>query len=256
MRFWRRNHVVTNESLGITQATSQAHSQSHLGNWITAFASAVALIFSAISLYHSVLKQPELQFYVSPVVHYARDPEGNVEVFAIPLTIANHGARDGTVLSIDLTAKSVAGGKTKEFYSAYVVDGSYFVKPARFNTETRTYERVNRPKAPFAPISVPGRGNYSGTILFYRKVTSKDKIINEKGEFSLTLSLNTRLDQSLGIMDSLLQTRTKPITFKARLNFFSLNLLLVGGTHRLFNVDWSVPVAETEVRRRNKAIEN
>ena len=50
-----------------------------------------------------MLKQPELGVHVSPVVHYTRDANGNFEVFAIPLTIANHGARDGTVLDIDLT---------------------------------------------------------------------------------------------------------------------------------------------------------
>ncbi|KUO54115.1 MAG: hypothetical protein APF80_14860 [Alphaproteobacteria bacterium BRH_c36] len=61
------------------------------------------MVFSAKSLYHSVLKQPELGVHVSPVVHYTRDANGNFEVFAIPLTIANHGARDGTVLDIDLT---------------------------------------------------------------------------------------------------------------------------------------------------------
>jgi len=251
MSFFRRNQVVTNETNEIAQAASHAHTPSHLGNWITALASAVALIFSAVSLYHSVLKQPELQFYVSPVVHYTRDTEGNYEVFAIPLTIANHGARDGTVLSIDLAAQNSDAKSPDAFYSAYVVDGSYFVKPARFNRETRTRERVDRPKKPFAPISVPGRSSYSGTILFYKKSAKREKVVHAKGDFKLTLSLNTRLDKSLGILDALLQTSTKPITFTTRLNYFSENRLLTGGTHRLYNIDWQAPVAETITKRRH-----
>jgi len=247
MTWLKTRKTVANDINDIAQ--SAAHTDphpSHFGTWITALASAVALIFSAVSLYHSVLKQPELQFYVSPVVHYGRDANGNFEVFAIPVTIANHGARDGTVLSIDLKAQAAGGKDNKEFYSAYTVDGSYFVKPARYNRQSSSFERVDRPKQPFAPISVPGRGNYSGTILFYTKAKSVPKIISGKGEYTLTLALNTRLDQSLGFIDGLLQTTTKPVTFTSRLKSFELNRLLKGGTHRLYNIDWSVPVAETQ----------
>lgn len=250
--FKRQTHVTHEVNEIANQTTHHAPAASHLGAWVTALASAVALIFSAISLYHSVLKQPELQFYVSPVVHYTRDPEGNYEVFAVPITVANHGARDGTVLSIDFAARALSGDHTepKQFYSAYMVDGSYFVKPARFNRDTRSFERVDRPKKPFAPISVPGRGSYSGTILFYTKGSTKPKVVAQKGEFDLTLSLNTRLDNSLGFLDWLMHTTTKPISFTARLDYFRESNLLIGGTHRLFNTKWTVPVAKTESTRR------
>lgn len=219
-----------------------------MGGLITGIASAVALVFSAISLYHSVLKQPELHFYVSPVVHYTRDANGNYEVFAIPLTIANQGARDGTVLDLELTATSTSGGESKTFYSAYVVDGDFFVPPAGFDRQKKQFVRVNRPKTPFAPISVTGRGNYSGTILFYTKGKSFPKIVADKGEYNLKISLNTRMDQSLGWIDELVRSTTKPIEFVAKLPYFSESELLRGGTHRLNNVDWSTPVAETQTK--------
>jgi hypothetical protein len=66
--------------------------EASFGGVMTGVASSVALVLSAISLYHSVLKQPELEAHMSQVVHYTRDSGGNDEVFAIPPTIANHGA--------------------------------------------------------------------------------------------------------------------------------------------------------------------
>ena len=62
------------------------------GGVMTGVATSVALVLSAISLYHSVLKQPELEAHMSQVVHYTRDSGGNDDVFAIPPTIAIHGA--------------------------------------------------------------------------------------------------------------------------------------------------------------------
>ena len=42
------------------------------------------------------MKTADLEVYVPPVIHYARDQGGDVEQFAIPLTIVNSGARTGT----------------------------------------------------------------------------------------------------------------------------------------------------------------
>lgn len=252
LMFGRRDlkKIVTAETNEIAQnAAASGGLGDGIGSTMTAIASAVALIFSAISLYHSVLKQPELHFYVSPVIHYTRDANGNYEVFAIPITIANQGAREGVVLSIDLVAEGSGGETPKKFYSAYAVDGDFFVPPASFNTQSKRFDRVNRPKTPFAPISVAGRGNYSGTILFYTKGKAFPKVVHEKGEYKLKLSLETRLDDSLGPLDRMMRTRTQPVEFTARLAYYSESELLRGGTHRMNNVAWSSVVAGTESDR-------
>ncbi|MEO1207039.1 MAG: hypothetical protein AAFV45_11975 [Pseudomonadota bacterium] len=212
-----------------------------VGGWagvLTGVASTVALIFSAISLYHSVLKQPELQFHVPPVVHYTRDASGNYEVFAIPMTVSNHGARDGTVLDVELIATSAGGAETKTFYSAYQVDGTFFVKPGAFDREKRRFERVARPKQPFAPISVAGRSSYSGTLLFYTKDKPFPKIVSGSGVFDLTLRLNTRLDDSLGAVDALLANPPVPVNKRVKLGFFSEQNAKQGTTYRMIDVDW------------------
>ena len=78
----RTTNVVTEETAEIAQnaaaaaAAPQRSGGSSSGSVMTGLASVLALVFSAISLYHSVLKQPELQAQMSQVVHYTRDSGG------------------------------------------------------------------------------------------------------------------------------------------------------------------------------------
>ena len=53
---------------------------------ITALASFIALIFSGISLYQTVLKRAEIRVFVPETVSYTRDPNGSFEVLAVPVT--------------------------------------------------------------------------------------------------------------------------------------------------------------------------
>lgn len=237
----RMRKSLTDENNDIAQNTATGSSGGTFAGIVTGLASAVALVFSAVSLYHSVLKQPELQFYVSPVVHYTRDPGENYEVFAIPLTIANHGARDGAVLDMELAVTARNGGETKRFYSAYRVDGDFFVPPGGYDRQAKRFERVDRPKEPFAPISIAGRSNYSATLLFYTKGKAFPKIVSEAGEYDLTLSLDTRLDKSLGILDDLTRIEPQPVQLRVRLPYFSDSEVRRGGTLRMLNVAWSPP---------------
>jgi hypothetical protein len=222
------------------------HNSAGHGGRITALASAVAILFSGFSLWETSLKQPQLTMYISPVVHYARDPNGDYEVFAIPLTVANQGARDGAILSFEMEAKQRGNAATKTFYSAYTVDGRFFVKPGSYNIQARRFDRVDRPKTPFAPVAVPGRGTYTGTILFYAKGKSFPKIVSEKGTFELTVHVNAELDESLGVLDRMWRKEIAPVTLNVALPYFSKNHLLVGGTHRLKSIAWSPPAAEGE----------
>jgi hypothetical protein len=246
----RTTSIVTEETAEIAQHAAAAAAPhrsggASFGGAMTGLASAVALVFSAISLYHSVLKQPELEAHMSQVVHYTRDTGGAEEVFAIPLTIANHGARDGTVLDLELKVTPAQGGESKVFYSAFMVDGDYFVPPGRFDPQARRFERVDRPKQPFAPIAVPGRDSYSGTLLFYRKGKAFPKVVSAKGDYRLELALNTRLDQSLGAVDALLAKELVPIELVVRLPYFSESKVRQGGTHSLKSVAWSINEPQT-----------
>lgn len=239
----RRVDAVSQETNEIAQNTSMAGGGrsfgTSIGGALTGLASVVALMFSAVSLYHSVLKQPELEAHVSQVVHYTRDSGGDEEVFAIPLTIANHGARDGTVLDLELEVSTANGESSKVFYSAYAVDGAYFVPPPRFNVQERRFERVDRPKTPFAPIAVAGRSSYSGTLLFYRKGEAFPKIVTDKGDFKLRLKMNTQLDRSLGVLDQMLAKDVSPIEFVVNLPYFSNQTVDRGGSHVLKDVEWA-----------------
>lgn len=245
----RSSETVRRETTEIAQVTAAAAGASSLGGMTTAAASAVALVFSAISLYHSVLKQPELDVHLSQVVHYTRDANGNFEVFAVPLTIANHGARDGTVTGLELKVSRIGAEGSEEpkaFYSAYSVDGSFFVPPGRFDFQAKRFERVDRPKEPFAPIAVPGRGSFSGTLLFYTKGSAFPKVVSEAGEYELELTLNSRLDQSLGVLDEMLTKPQQPARLQVKLGHFSESELLKGGTHRMTNTEWAKTHASPE----------
>ena len=122
-------------------------------SWMTTAVSGAALLASGVSLWESTLKQPDLKLYVTDNLSYTRDPWGGYEVIAIPLTISNGGARDGAVIALALEVKGPGG--TETFASAYTVDASYF------GSGDDVAARKRRPKLPFAPLSIAGRGAYT-----------------------------------------------------------------------------------------------
>jgi hypothetical protein len=134
------------------------------GGRIAAVISAVALIFSAYSLWETSLKQADVSVYVTGVVSYGRDtsdstdvqPLGGFEVLAIPITIANGGARDAPVLALQLEVNNRKTGLTARFEATYTADAAYFA-----NTGAK------RPKTPFSALVIAGRSAWTGTVLFY-----------------------------------------------------------------------------------------
>jgi len=143
-------------------SVSAAHSAG--GSLLTTTISALALTFSGFSLWETSLKQADLGVYVTGVVSYVRDttadeyiePPGGFEVLAVPVTIANGGARDGTVLSLQLDVKNPKTGLTARFESTYTADATYFVADA-----------AKRPRTPFSALVIAGRSSWTGTVLFY-----------------------------------------------------------------------------------------
>jgi hypothetical protein len=124
----------------------------------------LALVFSGFSLWETSLKQAELTVYATGVVTYERDltaddyirPSGGFEVFAVPITIANSGARDAAVLSLQLDVNNPKTGLAARFEATYTADSAYFANTA-----------AKRPKTPFSALVIAGRSAWTNTVLFY-----------------------------------------------------------------------------------------
>jgi len=114
---------------------------------ITAVASALALLFSAYSLYETSVRRADLRAFVPPVIAYSQPNNNSFEVFEIPVTVMNIGARAGTVLSMDLEVENPRTKTRRKFYSSDF--GRWTTDNARSGTAFRAY----------APISVPGKAS-------------------------------------------------------------------------------------------------
>jgi hypothetical protein len=179
------------------------------GGRVASLLSALALGFSGLSFYESVLKTASLEVYVPPVIHYARDQGGDVELFAIPLTIVNSGARTGTALTMELDVESLrpdAPVKTKRYYSAYI--GEHPQKDDETNHS-------------FAPLSLAGRTTYSDTVRFYPVGNPLPALVDDAGDYRFTLKLTTAVPARPGLLDGLLRQEIPPISFERTLPWFS-----------------------------------
>ncbi|HEX2843227.1 hypothetical protein [Hyphomicrobium sp.] len=179
------------------------------GGRIASVLSALALAFSGLSFYESVLKTAALEVYVPPVIHYARDQGGDVELFAIPITIVNSGARTGTALTMELTVENLradAPVKTKRYYSAFI--GEHSPKD----------DEVNRA---FAPLSLAGRATFSDTVRFYPEGNPLPVLVDDAGDYRFTLKLTTAVPAYPGILDGLLRREIPPIAFERTLPWIS-----------------------------------
>lgn len=207
------------------------------GNSFAIIISALALIVSSISLYYSVLKRPEFHIYIPKNLLYRQDTDGT-EIFVIPITVANHGSRDGAVVDFKMTV--MEGGKTKgktAVYSArYFADEDYFAGANTINKNTKQPEKRERPKSPFAPISVSGHTAYSNTILFYPADEDRNQLITQGGRYLITIEATTHFNKDLGVVDEWLQGEIKPISFEVELDKYDSEKLFYGNTLTLKRV--------------------
>lgn len=199
----------------LEQARSGAHS--HGGRFATII-SALALLFSGYSFYEAVMRAPELAVYVPPRIAYTDPdrPDSPFEVFIIPVTLANDGARAGTILSIDLTVKNVKSGDTKRFYSAQV--GTWGAQPVKA----------------YAPVSLPGRASNSQSVQFFPVAEEKLPRITdlEGGTFEFEIRLNTASKQ-IGV--PFLDLQTQPITFEMQMGKMDYRMFSRTGTMELWS---------------------
>jgi hypothetical protein len=174
-------------------------------NGIPILVSAMALIFSGISLYQTVIKQAHLQLFVPDTIAYTRDPNGGFEVFAVPITISNSGARDGIVSSIKLEARNTATGVR------HILGASYFAGPDYFTAKEDLTNNLRRPKTPFAPLSISGRGSSTATVLFYARKHQDQPLVPGQGQYELLLTAEARPVEALGFLDSLWSSGVAPL---------------------------------------------
>jgi hypothetical protein len=139
--------------------------------------SVVALCVSGFSLYESSLKAPDLSLYIAPRIDYVDPdrPEAVREVFILPLTIANDGARGATVMSIDLEVVDPRSNQVKRFQAARL--GSWGETPLK----------------PFAPVMLAGKAIYTQALQFEpRPGESVPRVLSlEPGRYRFVLSLTT-----------------------------------------------------------------
>ena len=196
------------------------------------FFSLVAMLVSAYSLWETSLKRSKLKVFVAPVIRYASPYQNtNFEVFAVPVTITNAGARAGTVMSIALEVTDPGKKISKRFYSANL--GQWGIEKAR-KDEFR----------PFAPIPLPGRTSHTETILFYARTDEKVmQIVQAAGRFQFTLTLDTALSEDFGFLDRLWRKPPEPLRFEMLLPELDHRAFTSGsGTVALHQKDWQSSV--------------
>jgi hypothetical protein len=185
------------------------------GGVVTAIISLLAVIFSAYSLYDTSVRRPDIRAFVPPVIRYS-SPENNsnFEVFEVPVTLVNLGAREGTVLSMDLKVVSPRTHNSKLFYSA------------DFGRWTMDNARAGNFRA-FSPMSVAGKASASETILFFsRDEEAVQQIAEDQGPYEFMLTLNTAFPHDLGVLDTLWLKPPPPVTFTMQMPEID---------HRVFN---------------------
>jgi hypothetical protein len=197
----------TNPPPGASEGTlSSVVVNSGYGGLHATILSAFALVLSAFSLYEASFKTADLETYVPPVIQYARDGGGDIEVFVVPITVTNSGARTGTVLSMELNVENLKTKQTKRYYSALL--GEHQVDD-------------NAPNRSFAPLSIAGHNTFSDTVRFYPVGNPLPHLADDAGDFRFTLNLITALPAKPDLIDRVLSKKPPPVAFERTLPWIS-----------------------------------
>jgi hypothetical protein len=215
--FGRRaaTHRMIETSDHMTRGAEATHGST--GGFLTAIASAIALLFSAYSVYETSLRKPELHVFVPPVIRYSTPYQNsNFEVFAIPVSLSNLGARAGTVVDMSLAVTNTRSKETKQFYAADI--GVWTMDAAR----AFAFQ-------PFAPMTLAGKSSNSQSILFYPLKDEKIQQITDQqgGTYRFKLTVRTAWPETLGPIDTLWSRQPPPLEFE---------MVMDEMDHRVFNV--------------------
>ena len=188
--------------------------------------SVVALGFSGYSFYETVVKQPELRLYQPPMVYMYR--EGFRDVFAIPITVSNDGARRGTVLSFDLEVTQRETGKSMKFQNL------------KFGETPNAGARL------YTPMTVAGRSSSSDVVLFY--ATATGSFVETTG--SVKLPLHFVLTMNMDTTGDWLAPKHPPVAdFDMSASYIqSLNQMEAGRPTELHDARWEQALPQAKAQ--------
>jgi hypothetical protein len=183
--------------------------------------SGVAVVVSGYSLWQTSLRQPQLRVYVPPLIRYASPYQNSIfEVFEVPLTIVNEGARTGSILSIGLEVSNRQRAVSKKFYSGGL--GSWSIGKVKGDG-----------LSPFTPLSLPGHASHSAVVLFYAREDSQVmQVTEDAGLYTFEMSLLTAHGKN-----------PQPLKFEMKLPYMDHRAFTVGsGTLALHHPQWKPSV--------------
>lgn len=210
------------------------------GGLVVAGISGVALLFSAVSLWESSLKSPDLRIFVPPLIYYSHPYNSNFEMVSIPITVINEGAQTGTALYFDLEVTDPRTKETKRFYSAEF--GVWSME----RTRARAYTG-------FSPISLQGHSSRSESVLFYTRGPDEkpEQIIRDVGTYQFKLTL-VEAEGSSGWFGGLWSSAPVSITFERTLPFYDARAFTEGTIH-MHSPDWTASSGSTVAPRPEPA---
>ena len=193
--------------------------------WLATAFSAAAVLASCVSVYVSTLQGAQLEVYLPPVFIYHMDGEG--ENFTIPISLANGGARGGTVVSMELEVHNPRTSTTMRFYSAYLGEHPRMQSAASVRQ--------------FTPMTILGHTVSSETVRFYPVTASPEarndqskRIVQGEGDYGFRLKLNTATPSEPSLLDRL-QGRTQPAPIAVQM---TLPVLDYRGLMQMRSKEW------------------
>ncbi len=219
MALFRRNKAdqFINEAVEQSRGATQASNAGRFATILSAF----ALLFSGYSFYETVIKSAEFSIYVAPRIAYTdpNSPDHPLEVFILPMTLANDGARTGTVLSIDLTVTNPRTGKSKKFYAANL--GTWGVQP----------------HTPFMPVALLGKDTWSKAVQFIPRREEKVKRILDMQASDYRFELRLATASSDGGLP-FLKNRIRPLKFAMQTGATDYRRFTRTGTQAMWSKDY------------------
>jgi hypothetical protein len=225
----RRQERSSEESVPVKTAVETAVREAR-GGWISMAFSGVAVLGSCVSVYFSTLQAAQIEVYLPPVFSYHMDGEG--ENFTIPISLANGGARSGTVVSMELEVHNPKTNATHRFYSAYLGEHPQMQRTANVRQ--------------FVPMTILGNSVHSDTVRFYpvtppppeaRSDASK-RLVQGEGDYTFRLKINTATPPEPSLLDWI-QGRTQPAPVTVQMN---LPVLDYRGLMQMRSKDWIAAV--------------
>ncbi len=219
MALFRRNKAdqFINEAVEQARGATEASNAGRFATILSAF----ALLFSGYSFYETVIKSAEFSIFVAPRIAYTdpNSPDHPLEVFILPMTLANDGARTGTVLSIDLTVTNPRTGQSKKFYAANL--GTWGVQP----------------RTPFMPVALLGKDTWSKAVQFIPRREEKVKRIldMQASDYRFELRLATASNDG-GL--PFLKNRVRSLKFAMQTGATDYRRFTRNGTQAMWSKDY------------------